>query len=462
MALTMSWRGNDTIERPWSANKILAHCFRQDGLVSVYRKLMRHTGTIINLRAYPQLEGLPYAILRRSFADAVIAGWVRDGAVEFHPADGDTLRGTDHLMVIAEKHTHRTPPRELLTDLEVAEDGTTLRPAPGTALEARLARWVEAGRGERRDGGSAGTTAAAGDNDNDSELSRILICGWRTGIVDAIIELDHHVSPHTHIVILDETPVNVRVALLDRRLALRRAELRNITVKHVQGTCLSRTDITYAIGDLLTSAGEELGREAGQRRGTEAAAPPPPPHVIHVLAVGNQDQRNLYSVVSAMDVCRELGADVGHLVLEARDRNLGQQVLHTYPQITYVSSSELMALLTSQVVEYRQLNAVWTELLSSNNSDGSAVYMKNAGGRGAGVAGAGGAGAGAGAEAGAGADTSTTFNQLAEAARLKDEVLIGWKVDGEIHINPPAKDASVDAASLEKIVVIARQHDRNT
>jgi hypothetical protein len=43
--------GTEPVEK--MTDKILAHCFRQNGLVDVYRKLMRHTDTIINLRSYP-------------------------------------------------------------------------------------------------------------------------------------------------------------------------------------------------------------------------------------------------------------------------------------------------------------------------------------------------------------------------------------------------------------------------
>ena len=101
-------------------DKILAHCFRQNGLVDVYRKLMRHTDTIINLRSYPELEGLPYGTLRRGFCaeNAVVVGLIRsDGEVDFHPGDDARLESNDKVMIIAQKHSFRRPPRELLVGL---------------------------------------------------------------------------------------------------------------------------------------------------------------------------------------------------------------------------------------------------------------------------------------------------------------------------------------------------------
>jgi hypothetical protein len=62
-------------------NRLLAQCMQQGGLTKVYRKLMRHTGTIINLRQYPELDGLPMRAIRRGFRDAVVAGLIRDEQV---------------------------------------------------------------------------------------------------------------------------------------------------------------------------------------------------------------------------------------------------------------------------------------------------------------------------------------------------------------------------------------------
>ena len=94
------------------------------------------------------------------------------------------------------------------------------------------------------------------------------------------------------------------------------------------------------------------------------------------------------------------------------------------------------------MIEHRELNAVWTELLSSGGKHGNAVLMKDPpvvpvpvtsaqeeeqggeeeqeeeGKRGA----------------------TSTFNQLAEEAAMRNEVLIGYKtaLGGEIIINPDA------------------------
>ena len=124
-------------------------------------------------------------------------------------------------------------------------------------------------------------------------------------------------------------------------------KLRNVEVSHVVGNSLSRTVITAAVENLLSSSSSSQSRQQShprpqqqqshphqQRRGahhgerTSSPPPPPPsPPIIHVLAVSGEDSRNLYSVVNAMDVCRELGVSPGHMVFEVRDQRLGQQVV---------------------------------------------------------------------------------------------------------------------------------------
>lgn len=156
--------------------------------------------------------------------------------------------------------------------------------------------------------------------------------------------------------------------------------------------------------------------------------------------------------MNAMDVCRELEVNTGHLVFEVRDQRLGQQVVLGRPELAYVSSTELMALLTSQVIEHRELNAVWTELLSSGGKRGNAVLMKA-------VARMGGEteDAAAADEGSRGTRGTSTFNRLAEEAALRNEVLIGYKNShGEVLINPPGKDAPLDLQTLDKLIVIAR------
>lgn len=176
--------------------------------------------------------------------------------------------------------------------------------------------------------------------------------------------------------------------------------------------------------------------------------------------------------MNAMDVCRELGVHTGRLVFEVRDQRLGQQVVRERPELAYVSSTELMALLTSQVIEHRELNAVWTELLSSGGKHGNAVLMRDMRDV---VAGTGGItiedqegedqerarAVSEEHEGGPGTRStsawSSTFNQLAEAAAMRNEVLIGYRnARGEILVNPPGKDEPLDLRSIDKLIVIAR------
>ena len=428
--------------------KIVAHCFRQDGLVEVYRKLMDLTDANIKLRSYPELAGLPYATLRRSFDDAVVVGLIRDQDVYFHPSDEDLLRATDQVIIIAYKHSHRTPPRNLVDDLmvdagDVPHDvpGVTrvLRPKPGSALEAELEkRSAESGHAKQRlDAATAPAVVSK------PPATHVLVCGWWSGAADAILELDPLVPAGTSMLILSEPPEDTDNRSWHANLAGLLAGLRNINVWHAVGDGMSRPAVSDAVVNLLAMSGSRpvSGGDAESAAVQTVATP-----LVHVLAAGSEDSRNLYSLVSAMDVCRELGVQTGHLVFEVSDNALGRQVTDAYPKLNYVSTTELSALLTSQVVENRALNAVWTELLTSGGKAGSAVLMRGAAGVAAGVAGG-----------EAGDAPATTFNQLAEAAALRGEVLIGYKErGGQIFVNPAGKDAPLKLDTVDKLIVIAK------
>ena len=120
-------------------------------------------------------------------------------------------------------------------------------------------------------------------------------------------------------------------------------------------------------------------------------------------------------------MCAEEGVVPQSLVTEVVDRTLAKQIRKSHPSVGYISSSELMALFTSQVVEHEELNRIWHELLESY---GSEIYIKDA--RLYCVPGVG-----------------VSFEALAEAAAARGEVAIGWRIDGRTRLNPEKQRALV-------------------
>lgn len=93
------------------------------------------------------------------------------------------------------------------------------------------------------------------------------------------------------------------------------------------------------------------------------------------LAGPSTDKRTIFAAMLAESVCEDAGVSADSMVAEVVDRSLGQQVKKSkaHPSVGYISSAELMALFTSQVVEHEDLNNVWHELLNVN---GSEIYIK--------------------------------------------------------------------------------------
>lgn len=139
--------------------------------------------------------------------------------------------------------------------------------------------------------------------------------------------------------------------------------LRNLEVSHVVGNPLSRTDVKAS----LMQCAQGASRGAVQR-------------VVIVadrdwLAGPSTDKRTIFAAMLAESVCEDTGVVADSMVAEVVDRSLGQQVKATHPSVGYISSAELMALFTSQVVEHEDLNVCWRELLCV---DGSEIYIKDA------------------------------------------------------------------------------------
>jgi hypothetical protein len=126
-------------------------------------------------------------------------------------------------------------------------------------------------------------------------------------------------------------------------------------------------------------------------------------------------------------------AQVSSLVAEFVDTELGKQVVKSHSSLTYIGTSVLSGLVTSQVVEHAELNAVWTELL---NSWGNEIYMK-------------------GIELYMMEGETPSFVELTERAKLRDEVAIGFRRDNKVVLNPSSKESPLDFLPGDALVVIS-------
>uniref|UniRef100_A0A7I4B992 RCK N-terminal domain-containing protein n=1 Tax=Physcomitrium patens TaxID=3218 RepID=A0A7I4B992_PHYPA len=390
------------------ASKLFVQCTRQCGLVDVYQQLLDHGKTVINLRGYPSLAGMSYGDVRRGFPEAVVCGLIPNGGgPDFHPNDTRLLESTDKLLVIAPKHTQRLAPPALLAKAEErlritsSSEASTSDPIPVStdSVESNsLAKFLN--RKKKPVSKTADWSA--------TRKERIIILGWRPGVSEMVWEYDDYVGPGSELIILAEAPVEERKACLARR---NERLLRNIHVVHKIGNPMSRTDLQDAI---LDSNPLNLHKEVKSAAEESEKIP------FSIIVVGDRgwhagdssrpDKQCVFALLLAESICKEFKVKVTSLVAEFVDTKLGKQVVKSHPSLTYIGTSDLTGLVTSQVVEHRELNAVWTELL---NSWGNEIYMK-------------------GIQLYIKEGESPSFSELQERAASRSEVAIGYRHNNKV------------------------------
>lgn len=433
--------------------KLFVQCSRQPGLIDVYRRLLDHGKDVINLRQFSTLAGLPYRELRRGFREAVVCGLVRDGNPIFHPREFEILRETDKILVIAHKHTEREPPpalveiaskyRKALKDVSGKVDCLTSMIMYDKILSANLEAIVQ--RPAKAQFKTADWTTA--------KKERILLLGWRPGVTDMIREYDDYVGPGSELVILAQTSLKERQRHIDRRI---RVPLRNLRITHKIGSPMSRTDIGDAALDLqskelisedklmITSQMQKDNLKVVDRKPSKAGFKEEKENsaALSIVVITDKsynagdgatpDKQSVFSLLLAEAVCRQYDIKLQSLVAELVDKQIGKQVVHSHPSITYISTSHLMGLVTSQVTEHVELLGVWKELL---NSWGDEIYVKDI-------------------ELYKRPGEEPTFAELAERAVLREEVAIGIRRNGKTAINP-RKDVPLSFKSGDGLVLIS-------
>eukprot|EP00899_Mesostigma_viride_P006545 jgi/Mesvir1/15892/Mv02796-RA.2 len=391
------------------SSKLFVQCARQPGLASVYTELMSHSGMVINIRSYPELAGVPYGTVRQQ---AVVCGLINyKGDVSFCPADERILQANDKLLVISRKQTFRKLPPSLM-DIPTHGKSTAV-------FETKLSRM------HRR-------TATEVNKSNTQGPELVVVIGWRKGVADIASELDLYCGAGSELVIVSDTRIKDRESYMARKLP---SPLKNINVTHMLGSGMSRTDLTDAIVGTISRRNE---------RDKEAAKMP---LRVSVMAVSSEephgstdngkkvDKEVVYSVLQAEDICKQHGITPWTLAAELVDSNLGNQMMKSHPSISFISSSEMMALFTSQVIEHYELNKVWTELL---NAYGFEIYIKNL-------------------RRYADPSERLSFKELAERTRALQEVVIGYRKDAVVTLNPERKTEPLDLSENDGLVVFAKQ-----
>ena len=238
---------------------------------------------------------------------------------------------------------------------------------------------------------------------------QVLMCGWRRDLGAMLLELDHYVAPGSQVTILSHRPLDTREATLwsgDARPA-------NLQIVHRLGELDVRRHLEEAgIADfdaVIILADEEA--EEGTNR---------------------MDSRALVSLLLIRDLQQRSGRTDATLISEICDTRTKRLVSVTEAS-DYVVSNELISMALSTVAEDRRINTVWMELFSA---DGCEIYLKDI-------------------RHYTDPGTSLSFLDIAERARARGEIALGWRSSGEHTLNPRDKTSPRIWAADDHLIVIA-------
>eukprot|EP00850_Spirogloea_muscicola_P017731 SM000155S01660 [mRNA] locus=s155:313039:320250:+ [translate_table: standard] len=416
------------------SSRLFVQCARQRGLKNVYRRLLDYGANngrdVLSLRSYPQLAGLLYQDLRRGFPEAVICGLVRDGQVDFHPDDKIIFQADDKLIMISSNGAYMSPPAALqMAALQVRDMNTNQEPSVKPASIALKPNYAEKSASK-----PAKWSARMPQDESRRPASRkehIIMLGWRPQVADMILEYDDYVGPGSELVILARTPTAYREELLHRKLR----PLKNLQVAHLEGNTMSKTDMTSVLLDQRwnTSRSQASTQDNGENDEVPLSIVVIAERHAPVSDSTKLDKQSLFAFLLAEAVCEEKNIKPSSLVAEFIDPKLGKQIIKSHKSLAFVGTSELMGLITAQVTEHSELNAVWKELL---NSWGNEIYIKDVGHY-------------------KSEEEQPSFAELAERAVLRCEVAIGYRKSGKSTLNPTPKGTPISLGVGDSLIVIA-------
>lgn len=260
--------------------------------------------------------------------------------------------------------------------------------------------------------------APAVDRADAPMAEEVLFLGWRNNLHHMIQELDAYVPAGSTLTILSRLEAADREALL-RDLA----PLERLQIEHVVGDPASRRDLEQLEIERYDAVVILAGLTA------EAAGVVP-----FESDATDTDARSLVSLMLVRDIRRARGADAVTLISEVADPRTKRLISVT--QVSdYVVSDELVSMALAAVAEDIDVESIWAELF---DADGCEVYLRPA-------------------SLYVQPAASVGFQAIAERARLRGEVALGYRSGSELVLNPKDKVAGRVWSEDDVVVVIAEE-----
>ncbi len=240
---------------------------------------------------------------------------------------------------------------------------------------------------------------------------RVLVIGWNARGVKIVKELDNYVAPRSQLQVAAAQPD------AESRVKALAAELRNLHTAYQICEPTDRGSLeTLALGSfdhVIVLADDTVEQEKADSQTLVT--------LLHLRDMGTR-RKERYSIVSEMN--------------DERNQRLAQ--------ITnaddFVVGSKLISLLLTQLSENRHLAAVFTQLFES---EGAEIYLRPA-------------------EAYVALGQQLDFATVIEAARLRGETAIGYRVIADAQEVPshgvrlnPAKNAQITMVPGDRVIVLA-------